>query len=130
MLRFFVRAAVLAAVLYVAWVLGFPFFQYLMMQRAVEEAADIGVAQVVAARKGPWRDEAIGQEVTAKVTDLMRARANRIGLDLPASGVQVLLELDRLRLATAWEVDARLAGYVHRFRFRVEGRRTLTHSGG
>ena len=127
MLRFLVKAAIVAVVLYGGGLLGFPYFQYVMMQRAVEEAADIGVAQVEATRKGPWREEMVIREVTAKVNDLMQARANRIGLDLPADGVQVLLEPDRFRVAMAWEVEARLAGFTRRFRFRAEARRILTH---
>ena len=127
MLRFLAKVAIVAVVLYVGGILGFPYFQYVMMQRAVEEAADIGVAQVEATRKGPWREEMVIREVTAKVSDLMHARANRIGLGLPADGVQVLVEPDRLRVITAWEVEARLAGFARRFRFRAEARRILTH---
>ena len=127
MLRFLVKTAIVALVLYVGGILGFPYFQYVMMQRAVEEAADEGVAQAEAARKGPWKEEMVIREVTAKVSDLMHTRANRIGLGLPADGVQVLLEPGRFRVAAAWEAEAKLPGFAHRFRFRVEGRRILTH---
>ncbi len=123
MLRLFVKGAVLAVLLYAGATVGFPYYQYVMMHRAVEEAADVGVAQLEAMRTGPWREEVVLGEVTAGVTTLMRARANQVGLDLPAEGVQVSLEPDLLRVGTNWEVEARLAGYAHRFRFRVEGKR-------
>jgi hypothetical protein len=123
MLRLFVKGAVVAVLLYAGATVGFPYYQYVMMRRAVEEAADIGVTQLEVMRKGPWREEVVLGEVTAAVTTLMQARANRVGLDLPAKGVQVSLEPDLLRVGTNWEVEATLAGYAHRFRFRVEGKR-------
>lgn len=115
----------MAVLLYAGATVGFPYYQYVMMYQAVEEAADVGVAQLEAMRKGPWREEVVLGEVTAAVTTLMRTRANRVGLDLPAKDVQVSLEPDLLRVGTNWEVEARLAGYVHRFRFRVEGKRIV-----
>ncbi|MGH7410953.1 MAG: hypothetical protein ACREJ6_07865 [Candidatus Methylomirabilis sp.] len=127
MLRFLVKATVLGVVLYAGGTLGYPYYQYVMMKSAVEEAADIGAAQVQATRKGPWREDLVVREVTTKVTDLMRGRATWLGLDVPADGVQVLLELDLFRVWTTWEAEARLPVYAHRFRFRVEGRRVLTH---
>ena len=125
MLRLFVKGAVVAVSLYAGATVGLPFYQYVMMRRAVEEAADRGVAQLEALRKGPWREEVVLGEVTAAVTNLMQDRAARVGFDLPAEGVQVSLDPDLLRVGTNWEVEARLAGYVHRFHFRVEGKRFI-----
>ena len=125
MLRLFVKGAILAVLLYAGATVGFPFYQYVMMRRAVDEAADRGVAQLEALRKGPTREEIALGEVTAAVTNLMRTRANEVGFDLPAEGVQVSLEPGILRVGTNWEVEARLAGYVQRFHFRVEGKRFI-----
>jgi hypothetical protein len=123
MLRFLVKGAFLAALLYTGTILGFPYFQYVMMQRAVEEAADVGVAELKARRKGPWRDDAVLGEVTTAVTTLMQAQAKRVGLDLPPKGVWVLLEPEFFRVGTNWQAEARFPGYSHRFHFRVEGKR-------
>ena len=125
MLRLLVKGAVLALLLYVGAILGFPYFQYLMMKRAVEEAADRGVAQLETLQKGPWRQELVMREVTAAVTTLMQDRANEVGLDLPATGVQVLLDPNLFRVRTGWETETRLPGYAHHVRFRVEGKRIL-----
>lgn len=125
MLRLLVKGAVLALLLNVGAILGFPYFQYLMMQRAVEEAADTGVAQLETLEKGPWRQELVLREVTAAVTTLMQDRANRVGLALPSTGVQVSLEPNLFRLGTGWETEARLPGYAQRYRFRVEAKRIL-----
>ena len=125
MLRFLVKGAFLAALLYTGAILGFPYFQYVMMQRAVEEAADMGIAKLEAMRKMPWRDEAVLGEVTTAVTTLMQAQAKRVGLDLPPKGVWVLLEPDLFRVGTNWEAEARFPGYSHRFHFRLEGRRFI-----
>ena len=125
MLRLFVKGAVLAVLLYAGATLGFPYYQYVMMHRSVEEAADMGAAQLEAMRKGPWREEVVLGEVTAAVTNLMQDRAARVGLYLPAKGVQVSLEPDLLRVGTNWEVEARLPGYAQRYRFRVEAKRII-----
>ena len=127
MLRFLVRVALLVAVLYVGAVVGFPYYQYVMMKRAVEEAADVGLARLGGMRKGTLGERMASGEVTAAVTVLMQARAIRLGLDLPAQGVQVLLEPDLLRVLANWEAEAKLPGYAQRFQFRVEGRRILVH---
>ena len=127
MLRFLVRVALLVAVLYVGATVGFPYYQYVMMKRAVEEAADVGVARLGAMRRGPLGERMPSGQVTAAVTVLMQARAIRLGLDLPAQGVQVLLEPDLLRVLANWEAEAKLPGYAQRFRFGVEGRRVVVH---
>ena len=125
MLRLLVKGAVLAVLLYAGATLGFPYYQYVMMERAVEEAADLGVAQLKPMMKGPWREEFVLWQVTGAVTALMQARANRVGLDLSAKGVQVSLEHDLFRVRTNWEAEARLPGYAQRYRFHVEGRRIV-----
>jgi hypothetical protein len=127
MLRSLVRVALLVAVLYVGATVGFPYYQYVMMKRAVEEAADVGVARLGAMRKGTLGERMASGEVTAAVTILMQARAIRLGLDLPAQGVQVLLEPDFLRVLANWEAEAKLPGYAQRFQFSVEGRRVVVH---
>lgn len=127
MLRRLVRVVLLVAVLYVGATVGFPYYQYVMMKRAVEEAADVGVAKLRAMRKERWGAKARSDEVTPAVTVLMHARAIRLGLDPPALAIQVLLEQDFLRILADWEAEARLPGYVQRFRFRVEGRRILAN---
>jgi len=115
----------LAAVLYVGGIVGFPYYQYVMMKRAVEEAADVGLARLGGMRQGTLGERMASGEVTVAVTVLMQARAIRLGLDLPAQGVQVLLEPDLLRVLANWEAEAKLPGYAQRFEFRVEGRRIL-----
>ena len=127
MLRSLVRVAVLVLVLYVAATVGFPYYQYVMMKRAVEEAADVAVARLGTMRRGPLGQSMASRELTAAVTVLMQARAIRHGLDLPAQGVQVLLEPDLLRVLANWEAEAKLPGYAQRFRFGVEGRRVVVH---
>ena len=114
-------------VLYVGVIVGFPYYQYVMMKRAVEEAADVGVAGLRTMRRGPLGQSMASREVTAAVTVLMQARAIRLGLDLPAQGVQVLLEPGLLRVLANWEAEAKLPGYAQRFRFGVEGRRVVVH---
>jgi len=127
MLRFLVRVALLVAVLYVGATIGFPYYQYVMMKRAVEEAADVAAARLGTMRRGPLGRSLALRDLTAAVTVLMQARAIRHGLDLPAQGVQVLLEPDLLRVLANWETEAKLPGYAQRFQFRVEGRRILAH---
>ena len=127
MLRSLVRVAVLVLVLYVAATVGFPYYQYVMMKRAVEEAADVAVARLGTMRRGPLGPGMASRELTVVVTVLMQARAIRLGLDLPAQGVQVLLEPDLLRVLANWEAEAKLPGYAQRFRFGVEGRRVVVH---
>jgi len=127
MLRSLVRVAVVVLVLYVGATVGFPYYQYVMMKRAVEEAADVGVAGLRTMRRGPLGQSMASREVTAAVTVLMQARAIRLGLDLPAQGVQVLLEPGLLRVVANWEAEAKLPGYAQRFRFGVEGRRVVVH---
>ena len=123
MLRFLMKGTVVVVLLYVGTIVGFPYYQYVMMQWAAEEAADVGVVKVKTMLKGPWREEVILEQVTAAVTPVMQDRANRVRLALPASRVRVSLEPDLLRIGTSWESEARLAGYAHRFRFHVEGKR-------
>ena len=127
MLRSLVRVAVVVLALYVAATVGFPYYQYVMMKRAVEEAADVAVARLGTMRRGPFGQSMASREVTAAMTVLMQARAIRLGLDLPAQGVQVLLEPDLLRVLANWEAEAKLPGYAQRFRFGVEGRRVVVH---
>jgi len=127
MLRFLVRAALLVMVLYVGATVGFPYYQYVMMKRAVEEAADVAAARLGIMRSGPLGRSLALREVTAAVTVLMQDRAIRLGLDLPAQSVQVLLEPDLLRVLANWEAEAKLPGYAQRFRFGVEGRRVVVH---
>ena len=127
MLRSLVRVAVLVLVLYVAATVGFPYYQYVMMKRAVEEAADVAVARLGTMRRGPLGQSMASRELTVVVTVLMQARAIRLGLDLPAQSVQVLLEPDLLRVLANWEAEAKLPGYAQRFRFGVEGRRVVVH---
>lgn len=126
-LRFLVKAAILASLLYAGGILGHPYYQYLMMKWAVEEAADMGLAQVEAARRGQWREDFIIREVTAKATEAMRDQATWLGLDMPVDGVQIHLEPDLFRVWTTWEAEAKLPVYTHLYRFRVEGRRVITH---
>lgn len=125
MRRLLVRGAILGVLLYAGGVLGFPYYQHLMMRRAVEEAADLGVARLEELRRAPWSQVLVLGEVRAAVTSLLQARANRVWLDLPAREVQVSLEPDLLLVRTNWEAEAGLAGYIQRFRFGVEGRRVL-----
>ncbi|MBF8261356.1 MAG: hypothetical protein HW376_885 [candidate division NC10 bacterium] len=127
MLRSLVRVSLLVAVLYVGATVGFPYYQYVMMKRAVEEAADVAVARLGTMRRGPLGQSMASRELTVVVTVLMQARAIRLGLDLPAQGVQVLLEPDLLRVLANWEAAAKLPGYAQRFRFGVEGRRVVVH---
>ena len=127
MLRSLVRVAVVVLVLYVGATVGFPYYQYVMMKRAVEEAADVAVARLGTMRRGPLGQSMASRELTVVVTVLMQARAIRLGLDLPAQGVQVLLEPDLLRVLANWEAEAKLPGYAQRFRFGVEGRRVVVH---
>jgi hypothetical protein len=127
MLRSLVRVSLLVAVLYVGATVGYPYYQYIMMKRAVEEAADVAVERLGTMRRGPLGHSMASREVTAVVTVLMQARAIRLGLDLPAQGVQVLLEPDLLRVLANWEAEAKLPGYAQRFRFGVEGRRVVVH---
>ena len=125
MFRRVVRGAVLAVLLYAGVTLGFPYYQYVVVWRAVEEAADLGLARVEAFRKGLWRDDVVLREVLTDATTVIQARAGRAGLTLPAKGVHVTLDADFLRVGAAWETEARLAGYAQRFRFRVEGKRMV-----
>ncbi len=125
MIQLLVKGAVLGVLLYVGMTLGVPYYQYVKMHRAAEEAAGTGATELHTLRKGLLREEAVLKEVTHTVTEFMQARAIRLGLDLPAKGVQVVLEPDLLRVRTNWEVEARLPGYSQRYRFRVEGRRFL-----
>lgn len=127
MLRFLVRAALLAAVLYVGATVGFPYYQYVMMKRAVEEVADVAAVRLGTMRRGPLGRSTALRELTADATVLMQDRAIRLGVDLPAQGVQVLLEPDLLRVLANWEAEATLPGYTQRFRFGVEGRRVVVH---
>lgn len=127
MLRSLVRIAVLAVVLYVGVTVGFPYYQYVMMKRAVEEAADAGVVQLEVMRKGRWGQEMASREVAAAMTILMQARATRHGLELPAHAIQVSVDPDLFRVSVYWEAEARLPGYSQRLPFRVEGRRILVH---
>ncbi|MBI4381044.1 MAG: hypothetical protein HY574_07615 [candidate division NC10 bacterium] len=127
MLRFLVRVVLLATVLYVGGIVGFPYYQYVMMKRAVEEAADVGLTRLGGMRQGTLGERMASGDVTGAVTVLMQARAIRLGLDLPAQGVQVVLEPDLLRVLANWEAEAKLPGYAQRFQFRVEGRRILVH---
>ena len=127
MVRSLVRVLLLVAVLYVGATVGFPYYQYLMMKWAVEEVADVAVARLGTMRRGPFGQSMVSKEVTAAVTVLMQARAIRLGLDLPAQGVQVLLEPNLLRVLANWEAEAKLPGYAQRFRFGVEGRRVVVH---
>ena len=120
MLRSLVRVSLLVAVLYVGATVGFPYYQYVMMKRAVEEAADVAVARLGTMRRGLFGQSMASRELTAVVTVLMQARAIRLGLDLPAQGVQVLLDPDLLRVSANWEAVATFPGYVQRFRFGVE----------
>ena len=125
MLRSLVRAALVVGVLYVGATVGFPYYQYVMMKWAVEEAADVAVARLGTMRRGPLGQSMASRELTAAVTLLMQARAIRLGLDLPAQGVQVLLDPDLLRVLANWEAEATFPGYAQRFRFGVEGRRVV-----
>lgn len=125
MLRLLVKGTVLAALLYAGATLGFPYYQYVMMERAVEEAADVGAAQLKAMVRWPWREEIVLREVRVGVTALMRNRANRVGLDLPDKGVQISLDHDVFRVRTNWEAEATLPGYAQRYRFHVEGKRVV-----
>jgi len=113
-------------VLYVGATVGFPYYQYVMMKRAVEEAADVGLARLGGMRKGMLGERMVSrEELTVVVTVLMQARAIRLGLDLPAQGVQVLLEPGLLRVLANWEAEATFPGYAQRFRFGVEARRVV-----
>jgi len=125
MLRSLVRVSLLVAVLYVGATVGFPYYQYVMMKRAVEEAADVAVARLGTMRRGPLGQSMASRELTVVVTVLMQARAIRLGLDLPAQGVQVLLDPDLLRVLANWEAEATFPGYAQRFRFGVEARRVV-----
>jgi len=127
MLRFLAKGVFVVVVLYGGWTLGYPYFQYLMMQWAVEEAVDLGAARVEVARRGPWSEESVMREVRARVIEVMQGRGSQVGIKLSAQGVKVVLEADRFRVGTAWEAEAELAGYVQRYQFSVEGRRVLTH---
>ena len=117
----------MVAVLYVGATVGFPYYQYVMMKRAVEEAADVAVARLGTMRRGPLGQSMASRELTVVVTVLMQARAIRLGLDLPAQGVQVLLDPDLLRVLANWEAEATFPGYAQRFRFGVEARRVVVH---
>ena len=125
MLRFLVWGAFVVALLYTGATLAFPYYQYVMMQGVVEEAADVGVAQLKAMRKGPWRDDAVLGEVATAVTTLMQAGAKRFRLDLPPKRVRVSLEPDLFRVEANWDAEANLLGYSHRFLFRVEAKRLI-----
>ncbi len=125
MLRLVVKGAVLGGLLYVGGILGFPYFQYVMMQRAVEKAADTGLAQLKAMGKGPWSHDLLLEQVTRTVTSLVQEKAVQVGLDLPPKRVRVLLEPDLFRVEANWEAEANLLGYVHRSYFRVEGKRLI-----
>ena len=63
MLRFLVTGAFVVGLLYAGVILAFPYYQYVMMQGVVEEAADVGVAQLKARRKGPWRDDVVCRSI-------------------------------------------------------------------
>src|SRR3972149_1323267 len=117
MLRSLVRVSLLVAVLYVGATVGFPYYQYVMMKRAVEESADVGLAGLRTMQRGPLGQRMASRELTIVVTVLMQARAIRLGLDLPAQGVQVLLEPDLLRVLANWEAEAKLPGYAQRVGF-------------
>ena len=125
MLRLLIKGAVVGGLLYAGAILAFPYFQYVMMQRAVEEAADTGLAQLKAMGKGPWSQDLFLGQVTSTVTNLVQEKAKQVGLELPAKGIQVSLEPDLFRVGTTWVAEARLPGYVHRYHFRVEGKRIV-----
>ena len=125
MLRLLIKGAVLGGLLYAGAILGFPYFQYVMMQRAVEEAADTGLAQLKAMGKGPWSHDVLLGQVTRTVTSLVQEKAVQVGLDLPAKEIRVSLESDLFRVGTTWVAEARLPGYAHRYHFRVEGKRIV-----
>jgi hypothetical protein len=113
------------AVLYAGAVIGYPYYQYVMMKQVVEEGADVGMTRVGTMRKASWGERMASAEVTAAVSAVMQAGATRLGLDLPARAVQVLLEPGLFRVLANWETEARLPGYTQRFRFGVEARRVL-----
>jgi hypothetical protein len=125
MLRWLGRAAVLAVLLYIGVALGFPYYQYVMMQRAVEEAADTAMTRLEAMRKAGWSEGVVVGQVTATVTAVIQTRATGLRLDLPPDRIQVVLERDLFRIGTNWETEARLPGYARRLQFRVEARRIL-----
>jgi hypothetical protein len=115
----------MVVVLYAGAVIGFPYYQYVMMKQAVEEAADVGMARAGTFRRASLGEAVASGEVTGAVTGVMQERATRLGLDLPARAVQVLLEPGLFRVLADWEAEARLPGYTQRTRFRVEARRVL-----
>ncbi len=125
MLRWVVKGAVVGGLLYAGAILGFPYFQYVTMQWAVEEAADQGLAELRARGKGPWTQELVLGVVTRIVTNHMQERAKRVGLDLPAKGIEVSLDPDFFRVGAKWDVEARLPGYAHLYHFRVDGKRIV-----
>ena len=125
MLGFFIKGGLVVALLYAGAMLGFPYYQYVRMEQAVEEAADLALTQAQAIWRAPWGDDRRSGEVITAVTTLMRDRANRVGLQLPARSVNVALEPDLVRVTTSWEAEARFPGYTHHFHFRVEGRRVV-----
>jgi hypothetical protein len=112
-------------VLYAGAIIGYPYYQYVMMKQAVEEAADAGMARVGTIRKASGGETTASREVTGAVTGVMQAQATRLGLDLPARAVQVLLEPGLFRVLVNWKTEASLPGYTQRFRFGVEARRVL-----
>ena len=125
MLRLLIKGAVLGGLLYAGAILGFPYFQYVMMQRAVDEAADTGLAQLKAIGSGPWIHDVLLGQVTRTVTNLVQEKAVQVGLELPAKEIRVSLEPDLFRVGTTWVAEARLPGYIHRYHFRVEGKRIV-----
>jgi hypothetical protein len=125
MLRLMVKVAILGGLLYIGAILAYPYYQYVWMRLATEEAADLGVSRLQVIRRGSPGEELAMREVTASVATLLQARARQTGIDLPAQGVQVLVDLDGLRVRTFWEAESRLPGYTHRVYFRTEGRRRL-----
>jgi len=125
MLRLLVKGAVLGGLLYAGAILAFPYFQYVMMQRAVEEAADTGLAQLKAMGKGPWSHDLLLGQVTRTVTSLVQEKAVQVGLDLSPKRVRVSVEPDLFRVETNWEAEANLLGYSHRFHFRIEAKRLI-----
>ncbi len=125
MLRWLIKGAVLGGLLYAGAILGYPYFQYVMMQRAVDEAADTGLSQLKAMGKGPWSQDLLLGQVTRTVTNLVQEKAKQVDLDLPAKEIQVALDADYFRVGTKWDVEARLPGYAHRYHFSVEGKRIV-----
>jgi hypothetical protein len=122
-IRRYVKLLVLALGIYASVAFGKPYFQYMMMYQAFDDAMDMGVNRIEIVKANTGID--MSEEVAQAMQLYFEKRSADLGLPADSLRIDVHLWAGHFRAKVEWEAIVKFASRIYPLRFSIQRERKL-----